>query len=205
VCVCVPPLRLLPLSKVLVSSDTTAGLGGAGASITGDGGVATVGGIIAASTSASASSIAAKVQKADSVAQLFNQVEKDTAACANLNVQLVHKPSYKVNDDSLKALGKLMGQLGLQNRVAGSIREGIEEGSELKPAMGAKCCKAPLESLKLAAVMPRNDSDTKGDRPREVEQAGRHSGLCHRDPDATASYQPLRFGEVSLRLAFRSV
>eukprot|EP01047_Picozoa_sp_COSAG01_P039924 COSAG01_NODE_3326_length_6222_cov_19.423834_6_plen_128_part_00 len=36
VCVCVPPLLLLPLSKVLVSSDTTAGLGGAGASITGD-------------------------------------------------------------------------------------------------------------------------------------------------------------------------
>jgi hypothetical protein len=50
-----------------------------------------------------------------------------------------------------------------------------EEGSELKPAMGAKCCrKAPLESLKLAAVMPRNDSDTKDDRPREVanDQAG---------------------------------
>ena len=47
-----------------------------------------------------------------------------------------------------------------------------EEGSELKPAMGAKCRKAPLESLKLAAVMPRNDSDTKGDRPREVDQAG---------------------------------
>jgi hypothetical protein len=34
--------------------------------------------------------------------------------------------------------------------------------------MGAKCHKAPLESLKLAAVMSRNDSDTKGDRPREV-------------------------------------
>jgi hypothetical protein len=59
VCVCVPPLRLLPLSKVLVSSDTTAGLGGAGASITGDGGVAAGGGIIAACASASASSIAA--------------------------------------------------------------------------------------------------------------------------------------------------
>jgi hypothetical protein len=47
-----------------------------------------------------------------------------------------------------------------------------EEGSELKPAMGAKCRKAPLESLKLAAVMPRNDSDTKGNRPRGVDQAG---------------------------------
>jgi hypothetical protein len=37
VCVCVPSLLLLPLSKVLVSSDTTAGRSGAGASITGDG------------------------------------------------------------------------------------------------------------------------------------------------------------------------
>jgi hypothetical protein len=37
------------------------------------------------------------------------ETERDTAACANLNVQLVHKPSYKVNDDSLKALGKLIG------------------------------------------------------------------------------------------------
>jgi hypothetical protein len=52
-----PSLLLLPLSKVLVSSDTRAGRGGVGASITGDGGVAAVGGIIAAS--ASASSIAA--------------------------------------------------------------------------------------------------------------------------------------------------
>ena len=48
VCVCVPSLLLLPLSNVLVSSDTTAGRGGAGASITGDGGVAAgAGGIIA--------------------------------------------------------------------------------------------------------------------------------------------------------------
>ena len=37
------------------------------------------------------------------------ETERDTAACANLNVQLVHKQSYKVNDDSLKALGKLIG------------------------------------------------------------------------------------------------
>ena len=41
VCVCVCVLyRLLPLSKTLVSSDSTAFRGGAGASITGDGGVA---------------------------------------------------------------------------------------------------------------------------------------------------------------------
>jgi hypothetical protein len=39
VCVCVCA-RLLPLSKVLVSPDSTAGRGGVGASITGDGGVA---------------------------------------------------------------------------------------------------------------------------------------------------------------------
>ena len=42
VCVCVPSLLLLPLSKVLVSSDTTVGRDGASASITGDGGVAAV-------------------------------------------------------------------------------------------------------------------------------------------------------------------
>jgi hypothetical protein len=40
------------------------------------------------------------------------------------------------------------------------------------PTPRYKCRKAPLESLKLAAVMPRNDSDTKGNRPRGVDQAG---------------------------------
>jgi hypothetical protein len=32
-----------------------------------------------------------------------------TTALGCETVQLVHKPSYKVNDDSLKALGKLIG------------------------------------------------------------------------------------------------
>jgi hypothetical protein len=56
VCVCLPSL-LLPLSNVFVSSDTTAGRGGAGASITGGDGVVAAPSIISASASSKIQSL----------------------------------------------------------------------------------------------------------------------------------------------------